>query len=78
MRIDFTTDPQALVPAAAAALLAREPLDVALPDTWERPENWPVPIKKVPRGTPNRVQSYRPVAILEFAELVLSSRANRE
>lgn len=33
--------------------------------------------EEVPRGTPNRVQSYRPVAILEFAELVLSSRANQ-
>lgn len=76
--IRFTADPAALVAVACAAMLARQPVAVALPDGWERPESWPVPIRKVPRGTPDRVQLYRPMAILEFAEHMLGAEQAKE
>ena len=44
--IRFTTDPAALVVAASAAMLARQPVAVALPADWERPECWPLPITR--------------------------------
>ena len=71
--IRFTVEPAALVAVASAAMLARQPVAVALPADWERPESWPVPIRKVPRGTPDRVQLYRPMAILESAEHLLGA-----
>ena len=76
--IRFTTDPAALVAVASAAMLARKPVAVLLPADWERPECWPLPITKAPRGQGERVQQYRPLAILEFAELVLGAEAKRE
>lgn len=76
--IRFTTDPAALVAVASAAMLARQPVAVALPADWERPECWPLPITKAPRGQGERVQQYRPLAILEFAELVLGAEAKQQ
>ena len=64
---EFTTDPLTLVSAAAEALLMQQPVRL-LSASWERPNNFPLPIKREPAGTP---QSYRPLAILEWVDAEL-------
>lgn len=62
---EFTTDPLTLVSIAAEALLMQQPVNMLLSAGWERPNNFPLPIKREPAGTP---QGYRPLAILEWVD----------
>ena len=65
---EFTTDPLTLVSVAAEALLTQQPVRLLLPAGWERPNNFPLPIKREPAGT---TQSYRPLAMLEWVDAEL-------
>lgn len=59
---EFTTTPSSLIALAGCAILAQEPVRLALPENWIRPRNFPLPIKK----TDGAVKEYRPLAILEW------------
>lgn len=62
-----------LAQMAVGAMLGREPVIVVHAIGFERPANWPLPIKRVPDGLP---QCYRPLAILEYVEWALSQETN--
>jgi len=52
---------------ATECLLNKQPVTVTHPAGWERPANWPLPIKREAPSPDGRVtQNYRPLAILEF------------
>ena len=57
---------------ATACLLAQTPLTMMPPA--ERPRNFPLPVVKAksPDGRGRLVQKYRPLAILEYVNAVLS------
>ena len=63
MKIDFTTDLPTLGQAALKAMLAGENLTLVLPDFWERPRDFPLPVV---RDKTNQEQPYRPIAVLEW------------
>lgn len=70
------TDPialQYLANLAVKHLLEQTSVLVAHPAGWQRPTNWPLPIK---RGTPDETgvvrQNYRPLALLEYVHETLS------
>ncbi len=65
---EFTTEHAQLVSMSSCALLAQEPVRLALPADWQRPRNFPLPIKK----TEGMVREYRPLAILEWVNDELS------
>ncbi len=58
-------DLEALGQSALAALLAGQPVTITHEPGWRRPRGWPLPIKRVPDGTP---QAYRPLAVLEYID----------
>lgn len=68
----FTADHAELVSLASIALLAQQPVRMLLPDGWERPRNFPLPIS----ACDSNAREYRPIAILEWVNDELSG-ANR-
>jgi len=68
----MTQDVQTLAHQATEALLAQKPLTVHHPAGWER-NGFPLPIKRAPAAADGSVtQDYRPLAILEYVQEVLS------
>jgi hypothetical protein len=65
---NFTTDLPTLVTLSAGALLQQKPVEMVLGAGWERPANFPLPIK---RRAADQPQSYRPLAILEWVDAEL-------
>lgn len=64
----FTTDLPTLVALSSAALLMQEPVRMTLPPDWARPHNFPLPVKRQSAG---EMQSYRPLAVLEWIDAEL-------
>ncbi len=60
---EFTTDPKELALMACKAMLRQQPVRMVLPQGWERPEGYPLPLK-ADKESP--VREYRPLAILEW------------
>lgn len=59
---------------ATHALLMQVPLEVTHADGWQR-EGFPLPIKRMPVNDAGEVvQQYRPIAILEYVQEVLSGQ----
>ena len=76
------TDPAILAYLATTAvqhLLAQTSMEVSHAPGWQRPPNWPLPVK---RGTPDAGgqtrQAYRPLAILEYVNDTLARRPEGE
>jgi hypothetical protein len=69
MMMMFTEDTDTLGEVALRCLLAQQTVNMVLPDKWERPRNFPLPIK-ADKASP--VRSYRPLAILEWINDELS------
>lgn len=68
-------DLPSLAQAALAALLAGQPLMVTHEPGWQRPKGWPLPVKRVPDGTP---QAYRPLAVLEYIDSAVKAPVSTE
>lgn len=64
---------------AVNAMLMRIPMTITHPEGWQRPENWPLPIEKVPLAADGtRTQTYRPMAIIEYVERTFASAEKAE
>lgn len=72
----MNVDPVALAKTAVEHMLARQLVVLTLPAGWERPEAWPLPFEKnhTPNADGSINQPYRPLALLEYAEHLLSKR----
>jgi hypothetical protein len=68
-------DLETLGQSALAALLAGHPVSITHEPGWQRPKGWPLPIKRVPDGTP---QAYRPIAVLEFIDRAVKGTVEEE
>lgn len=63
----------ALINAAGDAMLYRMNVTVHHPAGWKRPDNWPLPaVKEHPGPDGVTVQTYRPLAVLEWCEYKLA------
>lgn len=76
------TAPVALIYLANLAtkhLLAQTSVPITHDAEWQRPTNWPLPVKK---GTPDAQgsvqQNYRPLAILEYVHSALANLPEAE
>lgn len=68
----MTVDIQVLARQATEALIEQRPITVRHEPGWER-NGFPLPIKRMPRDSDGgETQEYRPLAILEYANDVLS------
>lgn len=72
------TDPAILAYLATTAvqhLLAQTHMTVAHQPGWQRPTDWPLPVKKAqPDADGITRQAYRPMAVLEYVHDTLSRR----
>lgn len=72
------TDPAILKYLATQAvqhLLAQTNMVVTHASGWQRPTNWPLPVKRAqPDADGSTSQAYRPLAILEYVHDTLSRR----
>lgn len=68
---EFTEDPKELALMACKALLRQQPVAMLLPDDWERPEGFPLPIKA---HKDTLAREYRPLAILEWVNDTMAAR----
>lgn len=59
----FTAHPKELTLMACKCILSQQPVVMELPENWERPAGFPLPIK-ADKASP--VREYRPLAILEW------------
>lgn len=72
------TEIQSLAKHAVECMIKREPVLITHEVGWERPKNWPLPIKRVHNPGGPVTQPYRPMAILEYCECVLSEKPEQE
>jgi hypothetical protein len=62
-----------LADRAIQALLMQQPVPITRPAGWEREPGFPLPIKKMePDLDGTTTQNYRPMALLEYVQEVLS------
>ena len=72
---EFTTDPKELALMACKAMLRQQPVRMVLPEGWERPDSFPLPIK-ADKDSP--VREYRPLAVLEWVNDLMAAKATAE
>ncbi len=64
---------------AAQCMLERRAVVLTHPAGWQRPPYWPLPqVKGRPAADGSVTQSYRPLAILEYADYALGEAAKGE
>ena len=58
---------------ATDCLLNKHPVTVTHSAGWQRPANWPLPIKReAPSADGSVTQNYRPIAVLEWINEVVA------
>lgn len=73
----ITTDctPQQIANEAVKHMLAQTNMPVQHAPGWQRPTNWPLPVKKVaPDADGFTRQHYRPIVVLEYVNDMLSRK----